>query len=132
MIRVPPGCSIEIHRTRQLEDNLRELESRFPGFADDFTIAEQILKIDPFRGPVISASSSAQTSTNRSLRKMHARSHAAKRGANKGFRLVYNVQRNKNTFHVYLVHLYFKGDKEDLTSAEYARLEKILVEIERT
>lgn len=131
MIRISPGCSVEIHRTRQLERDLRDLEERFPGFADDFKIAERILKVDPFRGSPISSSSSAQSSKNRSLRKMQVHSKAAKRGANKGFRLVYNIQRDKDTFHVNLLQVYFKGDKEDLTSAEYARLEKILVEIER-
>jgi len=114
---------------RELENEIAELEARFPGLSADFAVAERIVKQDPFRGPVISSSSSAQKAGNASLRKMQVHSKAAQRGKNKGFRLVYHVHREAMLFHVFLLHIYFKGDKEDLISSEYARLQAVLVRL---
>lgn len=123
---VPFGCAVETRRTAELQADLDELEGRFPGLAADFTIAEKVLNIDPFRGPVISASSSAQDSKHAALRKMEVKSKAAKRGKRTGFRLVYHVARSENVFRLYLLHLYFKGDKEDLKAADYTKLQAVL------
>jgi hypothetical protein len=57
------------------------------------------------------------------LRKMRVRSKASNFGKSGGYRLIYRKIVIDEIVHIIFLDLYFKGDKEDLSQAEYKNIE---------
>jgi len=59
----------------------------------------------------------------RGLRKMRLMVPGLNAGKRGGYRLIYRASMIDEVWHVVFLNAYFKGDKDDLSHAEYAALE---------
>jgi Protein of unknown function (DUF1044). len=100
-------CCTKIHRSGKKSKH-RVLET-----CDD---VRQVLKLNPLRG--------VQIPKFDVLRKMRIAVPGLNLGKSGGYRLIYEVREMDEVFHIVFLETYFKGDKEDLTQAEYKVLKE--------
>lgn len=75
---------------------------------------KQVLRLNPKYGVSIPGF--------QDLRKMRLQVPGLKAGKSGGYRLIYSTREMDEAVHVVFLDTYFKGDKEDLSAAEYGNL----------
>ncbi len=107
----------EIYLTHTFQKCLKILKKKYRHIKDD--IIDIILELEsdsPSGDPV--------PGWNREIWKIRVASSDIKRGKSEAFRIIYLLK--ENDFKVYLLTIYFKGEKDDITSDEIEKLLKKL------
>ena len=111
--------SYRVHFCPSFDRSIKRLERHFPHVKDDVRIAIGLLTKEPRTGVVIPGSSG--------IRKLRVRNTDQTRGKIGGYRLVYYVT-DSPVPTIYLLLLYSKSDKSDVTSQELKQLLNELME----
>jgi len=99
--------------TRSFKHSIKQLEKRFRHVKDDVRVAIQVLLQTPRLGVVIPGGSG--------VRKLRVRNSDLGKGKSGGYRLLYYVEDHPIPT-IYLLLLYAKLDREDVTDRELKRL----------
>lgn len=110
--------SYKVVLTPSFKSCIRRLEKRYPHIKDDVRVAIHALLQEPRLGVVIPGGSG--------VRKLRVRSSDLQRGKRGGFRLLYSLDERSQLI-IYLVFIYAKSDREDVTRKE---LQDLMREIE--
>ena len=110
--------SYKVVLTPSFKSCIRRLEKRYPNIKDDVRVAIHALLQEPRLGVVIPGGSG--------VRKLRVRSSDLQRGKRGGFRLLYSLDERSQLI-IYLVFIYAKSDREDVTRKE---LQDLMREIE--
>jgi len=105
--------SYSIVLTRSFKKSIKRLKKRFRHVKDDVRVAIQVLLQSPQLGVVIPGSSG--------IRKLRVRNTDLPKGKSSGYRLLYYVE-DQPTPTIYLLLLYAKSDREDVTRRELQQL----------
>ena len=105
--------SYRVHFCPSFDRSIKGLIKRFPHVKDDSRVAIGLLTKEPRSGDVIPNSSG--------LRKLRIRNTDQVKGKSGGYRLIYHV-RDFPSPTIYLLLLYSKSDKSDVTSQELKQL----------
>jgi len=109
--------SYDIVLASSFKRSVKQLARRFRHVKDDVRLAVQVLLQSPTLGVTIPGSSG--------VRKLRVRNTDLPRGKSGGYRLLYWVQ-EQPTAAIYLLLLYSKSDRDDVTRQE---LQKLLQEL---
>ena len=105
--------SYNIVLTPSFKHSVRKLQKRFRHVKDDVRVAIQVLLQTPRLGVVIPGGSG--------VRKLRVRNTDLTKGKRGGYRLLYYVE-DQPVPTIYLLLLYAKSDREDVTRQELKRL----------
>jgi len=105
--------SYNVVLTRSFKHSVKRLQRRFPHVKDDVWVAIQVLLQTPRLGVVISGGSG--------VRKLRVRNSDLGKGKRSGYRLLYCVE-DQPVPVIYLLLLYAKSDREDITRQELKQL----------
>ena len=99
--------------TRSFKRSVKRLEKRFRHVKNDVRIAIQVLLQSPRLGVVVPGTSG--------MRKLRVRNTDLSKGKSGGYRLLYYVE-DQPAPTIYLLLLYAKSDREDVTRRELQQL----------
>ena len=103
----------EVYLTETFQKCVKILKKKYRHIKEDLTDAVQILKENPNVGDSIPG-------WNKEIWKIRAVSSDIKKGKRTGFRIIY-LWKTKE-FNVYLLAIYFKGEKENISKKEIENL----------
>lgn len=109
--------SYDVVLTASFKRSLKPLQKRYPRVKQDVRIAIRTILETPHLGVVISGSGG--------VRKLRLRNSDLRRGKSGGYRLLYLLEELPSP-RIYLILLYAKSDREDVTRQE---LQELLVEL---
>jgi len=109
----------EVHLTKTFQKYLKILKKKHPTVKDDLLHTIQALEEDPTIGDPISG-------WKKEIWKVRTASSDVKKGKRGGFRTIYLWKSGENS--VYLLAVYFKGDKEDISKKEIEKTLKKLTQ----
>ncbi len=105
--------SYEIVLARSFKHSVRRLKKRFRNVQNDVKVAIRTLLEKPRLGTVVRGSSG--------VRKLRVRNTDLGKGKRGGYRLLYHVE-DQPVPRIYLLLLYAKSDREDITKQELKQL----------
>jgi len=105
--------SFEIVFASSFKRSIKRLQNRFPHVKDDVQVAISTLLKSPKLGTVIPE--------GKGVRKLRVRNTDISKGKSSGYRLIYFVEDWPEPT-IFLLLLYYKSDKDDITSSELKRL----------
>ena len=109
----------DVHLTETFQKSIKALEKKYPHVKNDLFNQIKALEEDPSPGDPISG-------WNKEVWKVRAASSDVKKGKRGGYRLIYFWKAGEMT--IYLLFVYFKGEKGDITKKEIESLLKKLNE----
>jgi mRNA-degrading endonuclease RelE of RelBE toxin-antitoxin system len=105
--------SYNVVLTRSFKHSIKQLEKRFRHVKDDVRVAIQVLLETPTLGVVVPGAYG--------VRKLRVRNSDLGKGKRGGYRLLYYVE-DRPMPTIYLLLLYAKSDREDVTHRELKQL----------
>jgi mRNA-degrading endonuclease RelE of RelBE toxin-antitoxin system len=111
------GMNYEVYLTDTFQKSLKILKKKYRHIKDDIIDIIRKLESDaPLGDPV--------PGWDREIWKIRVASADMKRGKSGAFRIIYLFK--ENDFNIYLLTVYFKGDKDDVSSDDIGKLLKNL------
>ena len=109
--------SYEVHLTETFQKSIKALKKKYPRVKNDLLDEIKALEKDPLKGD-------PTPGWSKEIWKARAASSDVKKGKRGGFRLIYFWKAGETK--VYLLVVYFKGEKTDITKKEIETLLKKL------
>jgi mRNA-degrading endonuclease RelE of RelBE toxin-antitoxin system len=111
----------DVHLTETFQKSIKALKKKYPHVKDDLLSQIKALEEDPSAGDPIPG-------WNKEVWKVRVASSDVKKGKRGGYRLIYFWKAGE--MKIYLLAVYFKGDKEAITKKEIeSLLEKLNQEL---
>ncbi len=111
--------NFNVHLTDTFQKSLKALKKKYPGIKEDLAGCIEALENDPSVGDAIPG-------WNRVLWKVRVASSDVKKGKRGGYRVIYFW--SPETTNVFLLVVYFKGEKVEISKKEITALLKNLEE----